>query len=54
VALDYEKQRHHGSRFLRHIDVGLVIVTDNPGVLLAMDGAAHFQFDPNGFVSTNY
>jgi len=40
--------------FFGHIDVGLVIVTDNPGVLLRNDGAAHFQFDPNGFVSTNY
>jgi hypothetical protein len=54
VALDYDNNGTTDLAFFGHIDVGLIIVTDNPGVLLRNDGTAHFEFDHNGFASTNY
>src|SRR6266542_3136794 len=54
VAFDYDNNGTTDLAFFGHIDVGLIIVTDNPGVLLRNDGTAHFQFDPSRFVLTNY
>ena len=53
-TLDYDNNGTTDIVFFGHIDVGLVVVTDNPGVLLRNDGAAGFQFDPAAFASTNY
>jgi hypothetical protein len=53
-ALDYDNDGATDVAFFGHIDVGLIIVTENPGVLLHNDGSANFTFDSNAFASTNY
>jgi enediyne biosynthesis protein E4 len=53
-ALDYNNDGTTDVAFFGHIDVGLIIITENPGVLLRNDGTAHFQFDSKAFASTNY
>ena len=53
-ALDYDNDGATDVAFFGHIDVGLIIITDNPGVLLRNDGAAHFSFDAAALASTPY
>jgi hypothetical protein len=53
-ALDYDNDGSTDVAFFGHIDVGLIVITDNPGALLRNDGAAHFAFDSRAFASAGY
>jgi hypothetical protein len=53
-TLDYDNDGATDVAFFGHIDVGLIIVAENPGVLLRNDGGARFEFDRAAFASTNY
>src|SRR4030095_9298873 len=53
-TLDYDKDGATDVAVFAHIAVGLIIIAENPGVLLRNDGAARFQFDRSAFASTNY
>lgn len=52
--LDYDNDGDTDLVYFGHIDVGLLVVTDNPGVLLRNDGDAHFDFDAQALSGTDY
>jgi hypothetical protein len=53
-ALDYDNNGTTDIAYFGAIDVGTILVQDNPGVLLSNDGTAHFTRDASAFASTNY
>jgi hypothetical protein len=52
--LDYDNDGATDVAFFGHIDVGLIVITDNPGVLLHNDGTARFEYDSAPLAATPY
>jgi hypothetical protein len=54
-TLDYDNSGKTDIVYFGHIDVGLAVITDNPGATLVNDGSGHFSRDTTAFAGgTDY
>jgi hypothetical protein len=53
-TLDYDNSGKTDIVYFGHLDVGIALITDNPGALLVNDGAGHFSRDATALAGTNY